>query len=346
MRSGRKALILVGGANRGAYEAGIVQAIVEREGISDGQPIGYDMVSGTSIGALNAFLVATAQYTALRQLWQGAISSRNVFRLKHPYDQITDKNSGVGNRIGASVKLGTGITKDVAGVLDPAPVRAMLSEYIKASAPVHLPLYISTTNLTLQVNQTFERRATTDLGLQKQATNDQLLKAYPGVTRPAQDALLQDIMFASACLPMMFDPITIPREDGSGKIDQYVDGGVTSNIPVRIAQLCVEQLHVVLLNTKVVPEVHFASAAEVGMGVFNTMQWNIIQYQVRLAYEAGTKDLPFTPFIIRPGAPLPGKASDFNDQPSLTAMWNQGYADGKQGWVPFVPPAGLFLTPY
>ncbi|MEO9263569.1 MAG: patatin-like phospholipase family protein, partial [Candidatus Baltobacteraceae bacterium] len=295
---------------------------------------------------LNAFLVATAQYRLLRELWQGVISSRNVFRLKHPFEKITDPEAGLANRLDAGLRLGRGLATDLTGVLDPAPVRALLAEYIRADAPVHLPLYVSTTNLTRHMNQDFHLNATTPVGAQKQALNDALLQNYPVLTRLAGGDILHDVFFASACLPMMFEPIVIPRDDGSGRSDQYVDGGVTSNVPVRIAQICVEFVHVVLLYPKANPDVHYESGVDVGMGVFETMQANIIEYQVRLAYAAAEKKLPFLPFVIRPQTGLPGKAADFNDQPALTAMWQLGYEDGKRGWVPFAPPAGAFSTPY
>jgi len=345
-RTGRKGLILIGGANRGAYEAGVIQALIESAGISDGQPLDFDLVSGTSIGALNAYLVATAQYTTLRELWLGGIASSNVFRLKPEFETIPDKYSGVLQRGTAAVRLGKGLISNLPGVLDPAPVRAMLDKYVKADAPVHIPLYISTTNLTRQRNQLFSRDATTSDGAQKQSINDQLLAPYSRLARPATDAILHDVLFATAFLPIVLDPIVIPHEDGSPGGDQYVDGGVTSNIPAGIAQICVENLYVVLLFPMQTPDEAYANAVEVGLGVFNTMQWQTIVYQMRLMYEAATRDLPFHPFIIRPQSDLPGKGGDFNDQASMTTMWNLGYADAQHGWQAFVPPPGSFDLPY
>ena len=51
-RLGRKALVLSGGGSFGAYQAGVVQALVEQQGVSDGQPLDFDLVTGTSIGGL------------------------------------------------------------------------------------------------------------------------------------------------------------------------------------------------------------------------------------------------------------------------------------------------------
>jgi len=48
-----KALVLSGGGARGAYEAGVAKALLEREH--------YDMVCGVSIGGINAALIAAGK---------------------------------------------------------------------------------------------------------------------------------------------------------------------------------------------------------------------------------------------------------------------------------------------
>src|ERR1700722_19684056 len=61
------ALVLSGGGARGAYQAGLACALAERSGVQDGQPLApYGLICGTSIGALNAWFIATGQYSALR----------------------------------------------------------------------------------------------------------------------------------------------------------------------------------------------------------------------------------------------------------------------------------------
>src|SRR5262249_51935912 len=56
--AGGHALVLTGGVNRGAYQAGAIAGLVEKAGLADGQPLDYDMVAGSSIGSLNAYFVA------------------------------------------------------------------------------------------------------------------------------------------------------------------------------------------------------------------------------------------------------------------------------------------------
>ena len=50
----RTALVLAGGAARGAYEVGVVQHVVEDVARDLGHPIRFDVLCGTSVGALNA----------------------------------------------------------------------------------------------------------------------------------------------------------------------------------------------------------------------------------------------------------------------------------------------------
>ncbi len=347
LRSGRKALVLVGGVNRGAYQAGVIQALVEKDGLSDGQPLDYDMVCGTSIGALNGYLVSTAQYTLLKNLWQGGISSQNVFRMKPPFNKIRNVNAGLVNRLSAAFSLGTGLTTNVAGVLDPTPVWEMLNRYVNPAAPVHIPAYIATTNLSRQRGEIFLRRATTPEGAQKQATNDTLSAGFPIQPVVATDDILRSVHFASACLPLAFDPIEIPRVDGSGKKDQFVDGGVTANAPINFAQLCTNTIHVVLVDPKQsTPDVHYKNAFEVGLGVFETMQSRMLLYQVLIAFAAGKASLAFDPYIVRPQKELPGAVGDFNDQKSLSASWQIGYDDAHRGWEKFEFPIAGMLAPF
>jgi len=60
-RTPRIALVLSGGGARGAYEAGVIRYLRERLPRVVGHPVHFDIVTGTSVGAINAaFLAATA----------------------------------------------------------------------------------------------------------------------------------------------------------------------------------------------------------------------------------------------------------------------------------------------
>ncbi|MGC1380650.1 MAG: patatin-like phospholipase family protein [Candidatus Baltobacteraceae bacterium] len=343
-RRGRKALVLIGGANRGAYQAGAIQALTQIQGIADGQPLDFDMICGTSIGALNGYMVATGQYETLAKLWRGGIASRNVFRLKPEFDAIDDHTSGLLNRVVAAYRLSSGLVRNVTGVLDPAPLRAMLAEYVDPATPTLLPFYISATNITRRANQLFVRRATTPAGQAKQAVNDALIASSNENVRGVDDALLRDVLFASAAIPILLDPIWIPREHDPQKSDAYVDGGVTQNVPIDIAMICTDELYVTLLSPPYAEvDEEYDSALEIGLGMFATMQERILAYQVRLAYALSKTHLPFTPYVIRPAHDLPGHGADFDNQADLEKMWQLGFQDMVRGWASFVPPPDLPL---
>src|SRR4051794_39667909 len=88
---GLVALILAGGAARGAYEVGVVVHILEEVAKDIGRPVPFDILCGTSVGAINACALAAhaeeptkrgqvlvQQWTSLR-LDQVARPSRTEF---------------------------------------------------------------------------------------------------------------------------------------------------------------------------------------------------------------------------------------------------------------------------
>lgn len=58
----KQALVLAGGGSKGAYQSGCIKALIE---------LGYNfnIVTGTSVGALNGLLVVQKDYEALYKLW-------------------------------------------------------------------------------------------------------------------------------------------------------------------------------------------------------------------------------------------------------------------------------------
>jgi NTE family protein len=71
-----RALVLSGGGGRGAYEAGVAKACFERD-------FHFDLIVGTSIGALNAALVGQNDLGLLEEMWQ-RIRSSDVYKLPSP----------------------------------------------------------------------------------------------------------------------------------------------------------------------------------------------------------------------------------------------------------------------
>ena len=67
----KRALVLAGGGSKGAYEVGFVKALHELG-------IDYQIVTGTSIGALNGCLLAQHDYLEMENLWN-TMSIKSVF---------------------------------------------------------------------------------------------------------------------------------------------------------------------------------------------------------------------------------------------------------------------------
>lgn len=67
----KTALVLGGGGSKGAYEMGVWKALVEMD-------IPFQIVCGTSIGAINGAMVAQGSYVDAQKLWD-TVETNQVF---------------------------------------------------------------------------------------------------------------------------------------------------------------------------------------------------------------------------------------------------------------------------
>jgi NTE family protein len=113
-------VVLSGGAARGAYEAGVLAGIAEVTGASAGGPALFDVIAGTSVGALNgAWLAANAHradhdVAQLASLWTSIELDRHL-RL--------DWKSFAGVKRGRKESYGPSI-------LDPGPLERLVTDAI------------------------------------------------------------------------------------------------------------------------------------------------------------------------------------------------------------------------
>jgi predicted acylesterase/phospholipase RssA len=357
-----RALVLSGGGARGAYQAGLVGALAAVGAVSDGSPLlPYELVCGTSIGALNGWFVATGQYTKLRELWYG-ISGQNLMHSKPQYAALRDPESGVLNRAAAAISL-MDLTKNETALLQTAPVYDWVSRNIDPATPLLMPLIFAATNLTLQRPEYFYvRPQNRDEDLPRRVVRALQISLGPHtVVREATPDLLHRAIFASAALPLVFDPVKIPNPDGT--VNEYCDGGVASNSPVGIAHALSKGADVILLDPPFEPNTNYTDAVEVTLGVFGTMQRKILESEMRNAYFQSIgkrtftslgpaeiaritqanprlaklmKALPVTELrYIRPENVLPLSVVGFNDSAGIDNAFRIGWQDVARGFTPY-----------
>jgi NTE family protein len=139
------ALVLSGGGAKGAYEAGVAAAFVER-----GLPV--QLAAGSSAGALNAAMIADGRLDRLEALWRG-LSRDRVYALRAPVF--------VAGLLPGWLTL---LALDRAGSLfDPQPLRELIDgaldlERVRAS-PVRL--LVVTTDLARRQPRIFDNRSLT-----------------------------------------------------------------------------------------------------------------------------------------------------------------------------------------
>lgn len=139
------ALVLSGGGAKGAYEAGVAAAFVER-----GLPI--RLVAGSSAGALNAAMIAGGRADRLEGLWRG-VTREQVYSLRLPI-------FFAGFLPGWLTLL---VLNETKALFDPAPLRELIEasvdfEQIRAS-PVRL--LVTATDLNRREKRLFDNRTVT-----------------------------------------------------------------------------------------------------------------------------------------------------------------------------------------
>jgi predicted acylesterase/phospholipase RssA len=364
-----RALVLSGGGARGAYEAGAIGALAAIGAVSDGSPLlPYEIVCGTSIGALNGWFVATGQYTKLRELWYG-IAGQNLMRAKPRYAAFTDPESGILNYAAAAASL-TRLVRNQRALLESEPVTDWIARNIDPKTPLLMPLVFATTNLTLQRPEYFYVRPET-FDAQSQNRNVdipekvvhalQLTLGPHTIVREATPDLLHSAIFASAALPVVFDPVQIPNPDGA--TNEYCDGGVASNSPVGIAHSVSAGADVILLDPPFEAQTSYEDAVDLIFGIYGTMQRKILETEMRNAYfqsvgkraftrltpqEAGRatsgnptlanllQTVPVTELrYIRPKQELPLGVAGFDDEIGIGNAYRIGWEDLGRGFTTY-----------
>jgi NTE family protein len=192
-------LCLSGGGARGSYQVGACQALKE---------LGYydhiHAFSGTSIGAVNASLLATRSIEEVKKIW-----------FEFPRDElnyIENLMKKIRSRDFSFVKN---------GVIDIQNLEDLLSENMDYEALKDQKVYITLSPAGLSNEGS--------LGIIKASFNHYIRGRKKVIYSPLQEQKREDInkqIIASCAIPFVFRPVNL---DGK----QIFDGGLYDNIPIK-----------------------------------------------------------------------------------------------------------------
>lgn len=258
-----RALVLSGAGARGSYEAGALKWLF-RETDQNGPP--FDVICGSSAGAINAAFAALGTSVAIAQietLWKN-MPQANVVRLEPPVQDLVDAGIELqeATRHGFPANLvhfnrarkflnAAGPPEDIAklgGAASDAGVRALVQRYPFDIGELRSSLLISATNITRMASDAFYRFAGPDADSARRRFLDRVEprpRLQGAVDAPAllpqlplHHALTQDnvedAIVGSASMPGVFKPVAV-RHAETGETALYVDGGVVNNLSVSLA---------------------------------------------------------------------------------------------------------------
>jgi predicted acylesterase/phospholipase RssA len=358
----RRALVLSGGGALGSYAAGIIGCLAAAAGVKDGTALSpYEIVCGTSIGALNAWFVATAQYTKLHDLWYG-VSAEHIMQLKPQFAALRDPRAGAGNRLIAMINMAS-LTRDQTAFFDSNPILEWITRNLDPERPLVMPLVWVTTNLTMQRPEYFYMRPpSAPEGLRDEIIDALRVTLGPQtVVRETSADLFHKQIFASAAVPLLWDPVQMAGPDGT--INQYCDGGLAANSPASVAHAVSDAADVILLNPPFEEVADYNNAIEIAAGMFGTMQQRILSGDMRSIYFQSVarqslarlpksdvavategapqlaeyvQSLPPTELTyIRPKKKLPVGGAAFDDQEGIGEAYRIGWNDAIAGFTPY-----------
>jgi predicted acylesterase/phospholipase RssA len=339
-----KALVLSGGGALGAYEAGVIKGLFEK-----GRE--YDLICGTSIGALNASFVAQGRLQELESVWS-TIGGASVIKPLPIVDKLRVIASELLKMFGGGspfkwigdifsivhevIEIHGGIEGLVGllGLLDPDPIASLIENEIDFGR-LQSALIVSATNLTFGQSDAFYWFPNTADAVAFADHHDK------GTARPLNSANINKAVQASASIPFAFAPLPIPFD---AAVPVYVDGGVANNTPIGVAiDAGATDVTVIFLNPKTTPTPQAMNRIDaVGLACFGIMQQRILDLDFQSAVRVNSSVTSGAAGIgstgaqrrnvrlceIRPSTPLPLTVLQFSDQVSINTAYARGYADG------------------
>lgn len=207
------ALVLAGGGSKGSYEVGAINALYELN-------YSFDIITGTSIGALNGAVLAQGQLDRLNILWDNLIASQI---LKNDVTQL--KLSFNMNELIQSKNLLTSFFKDYAKEkgADITPFYALINDYLDYERLMQSPINYGCVSVEFP-------------------------SLKPILMEKSQFTCKEDAfaycLASASCFPAF--PVATYKEN------KYIDGGYYDNLPIQFAfQMGAEQAVAIDLNKEI-----------------------------------------------------------------------------------------------
>ena len=222
----KRAIVLAGGGARGAYEAGVLTFLLEDLPKRLGRPIDFDIVCGTSVGAIHAaFLAATADVStgrgeALKEIWE-KLRVDEIFRFTtRDILRIPSRMLGV-RRVARQLQEGQRPDR-LYGLLDTRPLERLVLDSIpwrgirrNLRADRLDAVCIATTQIATGHAVVFVEGKNRELPTW---ANQDSIRMQPIRLSPIH-------ALASAAIPMLFPAVRIGSR-------YYADGGLRLNTPL------------------------------------------------------------------------------------------------------------------
>lgn len=208
----KTALVISGGGSKGAFAVGVLKAIFQRN-----PGLNFDMLIGTSTGALIAPLATSDSIQLLEQLYT-TVTTDNVI-----------ETNNVGNRF---------LTAD--SIFGVAPLGKLIMQYytdtfFQGLAAKPCNVLLATTCLQTATAVYFSTKKTT------------AVKGYEVVQLNKADHFRRAVM-ASACQPVFMPAVEVIP--GAQPLRQYVDGGVREYAGIQLAiEQGADEIFVILLSS-------------------------------------------------------------------------------------------------
>ena len=210
--AGDAAIVLAGGGARGAYEAGVLAYLYGDFAKRHGVP-GLDIISGTSVGAINGGYLASVMDDPM-----GGIAT-----LRNLWSQL-ELDSVLGFGVVQAMKLGRVLTggPSGAGLFDAKPLTKIVDQNMRWQRLVRNLRRGALKALTISATHVATGRPWVVVD---RAPTVDLPRGLPPNLVVRADRIGPQHVLASAAIPVMFPPVPVHG-------DLFVDGGLRLNTPM------------------------------------------------------------------------------------------------------------------